>query len=209
MRVCTWNVNNIRHRLPLLLAWLQARAPDIVVLKSWNGVAVLSRGDVPVEILRALPDDPQDAQARFIEVAVQGVIVAGLYLPNGNPYPGPKFDYKMTPTSMLRAAAQTRRCSRPSLASRTQGCSDRVGRMLCERSIRRNPCTPSGTTAEIAGPETLACALTTSFSASRSSPSCVMRGLTARSEDSKGPATMHPFGWTWDDRILAHGTIRP
>lgn len=122
MRVCTWNVNNIRHRLPLLLAWLDATRPDIVVLqelktataefptgaleaagygslvvgqKTWNGVALLARGHEPIEIRRTLPGDAKDTQARFIEAAVQGVIVAGLYLPNGNPCPGPKFDYKM------------------------------------------------------------------------------------------------------------------
>ena len=122
MRLCTWNVNNVQHRLPLLLAWLDATKPDIVALqelkttgaefptaeleaagygslvvgqKTWNGVALLARGDAPIEIRRALPGDSEDAQARYIEAAVQGVIVAGIYLPNGNPFPSPKFDYKM------------------------------------------------------------------------------------------------------------------
>lgn len=122
MRLCTWNVNNVRHRLPLLLAWLDATKPDIVALqelkttgaefptaeleaagygslvvgqKTWNGVALLARGDAPLEIRRALPGDSKDAHARYIEAAVQGVIVAGIYLPNGNPCPGPKFDYKL------------------------------------------------------------------------------------------------------------------
>lgn len=122
MRIATWNVNNVRHRLPLLLAWLDATKPDIVALqelktptedfpateiaamgygalvvgqKAWNGVALLSRGAAPVEIRRALPGDVQDKQARYVEAAIDGVIVAALYLPNGNPFPGPKFDYKM------------------------------------------------------------------------------------------------------------------
>ncbi len=122
MRLATWNVNNIRHRLPLLLAWLDATKPDVVALqelkttsaefpaselaaagygslamgqKTWNGVALLSRGSEPVEIRRSLPGDERDAQARYVEAAINGVIVASLYLPNGNPQPGPKFDYKL------------------------------------------------------------------------------------------------------------------
>jgi exodeoxyribonuclease III len=122
MKVCTWNVNNVRHRLPLLLAWLDVTQPDIVALqelktsndefpraelaaagygsivigqKSWNGVALLARGADPIEIRRSLPGDPKDAQARYVEAAISGMVVAGLYLPNGNPFPGPKFNYKM------------------------------------------------------------------------------------------------------------------
>lgn len=122
MRICTWNLNNILHRLPLLLAWLEATQPDVCVLqelkvenadfpraalrgagygsaavcqKTWNGVAVLAKGEDPIEIRRRLPGDEKDQEARFLEVAAHGVIVAGIYLPNGNPFPGPKFDRKM------------------------------------------------------------------------------------------------------------------
>ncbi len=122
MRIATWNVNDIEKRLPLLLAWLETTRPDIVALQelktpdaafpraaldragygsavagqaSWNGVALLARGTQPVEIRRALPGDAADKQARYIEAAINGVIVASLYLPNGNPQPGPKFDYKL------------------------------------------------------------------------------------------------------------------
>lgn len=122
MRIATWNVNDINKRLALLLAWLETTQPDIVALqelkctqsafpvevirdagfeslwvgqRSWNGVALLSRVGEPVMIRNALPGDPDDTQARYLEAAIHGVIVACLYLPNGNPCPGPKFDYKM------------------------------------------------------------------------------------------------------------------
>lgn len=122
MRVATWNINDIRKRLPLLLAWLEATQPDVVALqelkctaedfpgddlarlgyrslvvgqKTWNGVALLCLDREPIEIRRALPGDAADKQARYVEAAVNGVIVASLYLPNGNPVPGPKFDYKI------------------------------------------------------------------------------------------------------------------
>jgi exodeoxyribonuclease-3 len=122
MRVVTWNINDIRKRLPLLLAWLEATRPDVVALqelkctaedfpgddlarlgyrslvvgqKTWNGVALLCLDRDPIEIRRALPGDPADKQARYVEAAINGVIVASLYLPNRNPVPGPKFDYKL------------------------------------------------------------------------------------------------------------------
>ncbi|MEO5732828.1 MAG: exodeoxyribonuclease III [Rubrivivax sp.] len=122
MRLACWNVNHIGKRLPLLLAWLDATQPDVVALqeikvatadfptaelkragygslvvgqKTWNGVALLARGKTPVEIRRRLPGDPADQQARYLEAAIDGVICATLYLPNGNPQPGPKFDYKL------------------------------------------------------------------------------------------------------------------
>ena len=134
MRLATWNVNNVRRRLPQLLAWLEATKPDIVVLqelktetaafpkselaaagysclvvgqKTWNGVALLARGFEPIEIRRELPGDPSDKQARFIEAAVNGVAVAGLYLPNGNPQPGPKFQYKLAWFERLIEHAQS------------------------------------------------------------------------------------------------------
>ena len=122
LRVATFNINGIRSRLPSLLEWLAREKPDIACLQelkaphdafplaeiegagyqalwqgqvSWNGVAILSRGGAPVEARRRLPFDPADTQARYLEAAVQGIIVACLYLPNGNPQPGPKFDYKL------------------------------------------------------------------------------------------------------------------
>ena len=122
MKIATYNVNGINGRLPVLLRWLAEREPDVVCLqelkapqekfphaaieaagyqaiwhgqKSWNGVAILSRTGTPVETRRGLPDDPDESQSRYIEAAVNGVLIAGLYLPNGNPRPGPKFDYKM------------------------------------------------------------------------------------------------------------------
>jgi exodeoxyribonuclease-3 len=121
MKVATFNINNVRKRLPNLLSWLRAAEPDVVCLqelktshadfpademrragyqafwrgeKSWNGVAILSRGGEPVVTRTELPGDPGDKQSRYIEAAVNGIIVACLYLPNGNPQPGPKFDYK-------------------------------------------------------------------------------------------------------------------
>jgi len=123
MRICTWNINNIRTRLPILLAWLEATRPDAVALqelkttqgmfpqaeleaagygslvvgqKTWNGVALLARGSEPVAIRRSLPGDVADKQARYLEAAIDGIIVASLYLPNGNPWPGPKFAYKLS-----------------------------------------------------------------------------------------------------------------
>jgi exodeoxyribonuclease-3 len=122
MRVATFNINGINGRLGLLLEWLAKTSPDVVCLqelkapderfpaeaiaaagygaiwhgqKSWNGVAILQRGGQPVETRRGLPDDPDDSHARYIEAAVAGVLVGCLYLPNGNPAPGPKFDHKL------------------------------------------------------------------------------------------------------------------
>ena len=122
MRVVTYNVNGITARLPNLLRWLDEAAPDVVCLqelkapqerfpygairdagygaiwhgqKSWNGVAILARNSEPTEIRRALPGDPDDVHSRYIEATVDGVVIGCLYLPNGNPAPGPKFDYKL------------------------------------------------------------------------------------------------------------------
>ncbi|HYF41097.1 MAG TPA: exodeoxyribonuclease III [Ramlibacter sp.] len=122
MKIATFNVNGIKTRLPNLLEWLHREQPDVACLqelkaldsafperelreagyhalwkgqRSWNGVAILSRDAAPVEIRRELPGDPADEQSRYLEAAVNGVVVACLYLPNGNPQPGAKFDYKL------------------------------------------------------------------------------------------------------------------
>ena len=116
MKIATYNVNGIGGRLDILLGWLAQAEPDIVCLQElkapqeqfpekavrdagydviWNGVAILSRVGEIHETRRGLPGDPGDEQSRYIEAAVGGILVAGLYLPNGNPWPGPKFDYKM------------------------------------------------------------------------------------------------------------------
>src|SRR6516225_8901834 len=132
MKVATFNINNVNRRLPNLLGWLRAAKPDIVCLqelkaadnefprvpiekagyravwrgqKSWNGVAILSRKSEPVLTRTALPGDKGDAEARYIEAAVSGILIACLYLPNGNPQPGPKFDYKLAWFKRLRAHA--------------------------------------------------------------------------------------------------------
>ena len=122
MKIATFNVNNVNKRLPNLLAWLAFAKPDVVCLqelkaghdafpidavraagygavwrgeRTWNGVAILARDAEPVLIRDALPGNPSDNQSRYIEAAVDGVLIASLYLPNGNPQPGPKFDYKL------------------------------------------------------------------------------------------------------------------
>ncbi|OJU24962.1 MAG: exodeoxyribonuclease III [Nitrobacter sp. 62-13] len=122
MKVATYNVNGVNGRLPVLLRWLEASQPDIVCLqelkapqdkfpekairdlgydaiwhgqKSWNGVAILSRLGPIEETRRGLPGDPHDTHSRYIEAAINGILFGGLYLPNGNPKPGPKFDYKL------------------------------------------------------------------------------------------------------------------
>lgn len=132
MKIATYNVNGVNGRLPVLLKWLAEAQPDIVCLqelkapderfpaapirdlgyeaiwhgqKSWNGVAILSRTGEIHETRRGLPGDPDDAQSRYIEAAVNGVLVGALYLPNGNPRPGPKFDYKLRWFERLTAHA--------------------------------------------------------------------------------------------------------
>jgi exodeoxyribonuclease-3 len=122
LKIATFNVNGVNGRLPVLLRWLDEAKPDVVCLqelkasqekfpaaqiaaagygaiwhgqKSWNGVAILARGVEPVKTLRGLPGDSEDSHSRYIEAAIDGIIVGCLYLPNGNPAPGPKFDYKL------------------------------------------------------------------------------------------------------------------
>lgn len=135
LRIATYNLNGIRSRLGHLLAWLEKEQPDIACLQelkapdasfpqeaieaadygaiwqgqaSWNGVAILARNEAPVEICRGLPGDSRDPQSRYLEAAAHGVIVGCLYLPNGNPQPGPKFDYKLAWLERLRAHARPR-----------------------------------------------------------------------------------------------------
>jgi exodeoxyribonuclease-3 len=134
MKIATYNVNGVNGRLSVLLRWLEQAKPDIVCLqelkapeekfprgairdagygaiwhgqKSWNGVAILARGAEPVETRRGLPGDPDDLHSRYIEAAIAGLIVGCLYLPNGNPAPGPKFDYKLKWFERLTRHAKT------------------------------------------------------------------------------------------------------
>ncbi|MBX3584216.1 MAG: exodeoxyribonuclease III [Rhizobiaceae bacterium] len=132
MIIATFNINGIERRLPNLLDWLAARKPDVACLqelkadqgrfpeqelaaigykavwrgqKTWNGVAILARGKTPVLTRDMLPGDTSETQARYIEAAVNGVLIASLYAPNGNPQPGPKFDYKLAWLERLRLHA--------------------------------------------------------------------------------------------------------
>lgn len=133
MKIATFNINNINRRLPNLLAWLAAAAPDVVCLQelkatdqqfpaaairnagygavwvgqsAWNGVAILARGGDPVVTRRALPGDAADKEARYVEAAVNGIVIASLYAPNGNPQPGPKFERKLAWDERLLAHAR-------------------------------------------------------------------------------------------------------
>ena len=133
MRIATYNINNVLSRFDPLLEWLDDAQPDVVCLqelkaepgrfpaqaleqmgygavwkgqRTWNGVAILARGMMPVLTRTALPGDPDPSQARYIEAAVNGVLIGCLYLPNGNPLPGPKFDYKLAWFEALNAHAQ-------------------------------------------------------------------------------------------------------
>jgi exodeoxyribonuclease-3 len=121
MKIATYNVNGVNGRLPVLLRWLAETQPDVVCLqelkapqekfpeqairdagynaiwhgqKSWNGVAILAKGEIQ-ELKRGLPGDSEDLHSRYIEAFINGVVIGCLYLPNGNPAPGPKFDYKL------------------------------------------------------------------------------------------------------------------
>ncbi|MBS4005562.1 MAG: exodeoxyribonuclease III [Afipia sp.] len=132
MKIATFNVNGVNGRLAVLLRWLASAEPDVVCLqelktpderfprreiekagygaiwhgqKSWNGVAILARGAEPIETRRGLPGDPDDTHSRYIEAAIDGILIGCLYLPNGNPAPGPKFDYKLRWFERLTAYA--------------------------------------------------------------------------------------------------------
>lgn len=134
MKIATYNVNGVNGHLPVLLRWLKEAAPDVVCLqelkspnekfpekdikdagynaiwhgqKSWNGVAILAQGDTAIdEVTRALPGDDEDSHSRYIEAIVNGIVIGCLYLPNGNPAPGPKFDYKLAWFKRLDARAK-------------------------------------------------------------------------------------------------------
>lgn len=132
MRIATFNINGIKARLPRLVEWLEETRPDVACLqeiktqdegfpigdieaagygaiwhgqKGFNGVAILARGETPAEVTRGLDGEPEDDHSRYIEADVRGVRIASIYLPNGNPVPGPKFDYKIRWMARLRARA--------------------------------------------------------------------------------------------------------
>lgn len=132
MKIVTFNINGIKARLPRLIEYLAEQQPDVVCLqelktsdetfpeadiraagygaiwhgqKSWNGVAVLAKGQDPIERQRGLAGEPEDEHSRYLEAEVDGVTIASLYLPNGNPQPGPKFEYKLRWIDRLRARA--------------------------------------------------------------------------------------------------------
>ena len=133
MKIATYNVNGVNGRLPVLLKWLEEAKPDIVCLqelkapqekfpikeideagyhavwkgqKSWNGVAILSKNEKPVLRTNILEGDDEDEQSRYLEAKIGDLIIACIYLPNGNPYPGPKFDYKLKWFERLQARAE-------------------------------------------------------------------------------------------------------
>lgn len=134
MKIATYNVNGVNGRLPVLLRWLDEAAPDIVCLqelkapqdnfpikaindagynaiwngqKQWNGVAILARNMEIEEVTRALPGDDEDVQSRYIEALINGIVIVCLYLPNGNPFPEPKFEYKLKWFDRLAERAET------------------------------------------------------------------------------------------------------
>jgi exodeoxyribonuclease-3 len=132
VKIATFNVNGINGRLDVLLRWLKEASPDVACLqelktpdekfphralekagygaiwhgqKSWNGVAILAKGKEPVKTRRGLPGDPDDTHSRYIEAVIDGIIIGCIYLPNGNPAPGPKFDYKLRWFERLKSYA--------------------------------------------------------------------------------------------------------
>ena len=245
MKIATFNINNVVRRLPNLLDWLRSSEPDVVCLqelkttdgsfparrsrtpatarwrgqRSWNGVAILARGRKPILVRDELPGDAADRQSRYIEAAVGGVLVACIYLPNGNPQPGPKFDYKLAWFERLIAhagelhAAACRRARRR-LQRRPDGSGHLPDAVLGERcaaaagepggvpapprpgldrrdprSIRRCRCTRSGTTCGTAGSATPVCASTISCLARRWSAAWLTPGSIATSEVRSTPVT--------------------
>jgi len=143
VKIATYNVNGVNGRLPRILDWLSEASPDVVCLqelktddskfpalafenagysavwhgqRSHHGVAILTRGARPDELRRGLPGDMGDKQARYIEAEVNGLVVASIYLPNGNPAPGPKFDYKLDWFErLIRHAALLSRAGKPTI----------------------------------------------------------------------------------------------
>jgi exodeoxyribonuclease-3 len=141
MKIATYNVNGIKSRLPRLIEWLAREQPDVACLqelkaldasfpraeleqagyhalwkgqRAWNGVAILAKDVEPLEFRRELPGDPSDEHSRYLEAGVGGIVVACLYLPNGNPQPGPKFDYKLAWFDrLIEHAAGLSRCGQP------------------------------------------------------------------------------------------------
>jgi exodeoxyribonuclease-3 len=132
MRIATFNINGVNGRLQNLLDWLRQTSPDVVCLQElkapdsqfpasairdagyhaiwhgqtgWNGVAILAKTGIPIETRRGMPGDPSDTQSRYLEAAIEGVLIGCLYVPNGNPWPGPKFDYKLRWFERLHAHA--------------------------------------------------------------------------------------------------------
>ena len=215
LRIASYNINGVNSRLPVLTRWLEEVAPDIVGLqelkctdeafpreaiealgysaiwhgqKSWNGVALLSRVGEPVETRRSLPGDPDPSQSRYIEAAVCGILVGNMYAPNGNPKPGPKFDYKLEWLDRLQDHARdlidsgapailvgdynvipTDRdvykperwrtpCSHLRPARSSANWSGKAGPTRFGRSTRTSPCSPSGITGATASSATLASA---------------------------------------------------
>jgi exodeoxyribonuclease III len=133
LKIATFNINGIKARLPRLLEWLAETRPNVACLqeiktqdegfpaeefaqigyqaiwhgqKSFNGVAILADGVAPIEVQRGLPGDPEDEQSRYLEADIGGLRIACIYLPNGNPQPGPKFDYKLAWMERLRTRMQ-------------------------------------------------------------------------------------------------------
>jgi len=211
MKIATFNINNVNKRLANLLDWLRSAKPDVVALqelkapdaefpapaieragygavwrgqKSWNGVAILARGCEPIVTRTQLPGERADAESRYIEAAVRGVLIASLYAPNGNPQPGPKFAYKLAWMKRLAAHAEElygadipvvlagdynvvptdrdiyphpmRRtpCSSRRAARFFNASSTKGGSMQSARFIPTRRCTRSGTICETAGRET-------------------------------------------------------
>lgn len=161
MRVATWNINNVVSRLDLLLGWLERTQPDVVALqelktpnaafpakaledagyqslvvgqRTWNGVALLARGHEPLPVITSLPGNLKDKEARYVEAAINGVLFASLYLPNGNPQPGPKFDYKLEWFERMRQRAQALWTSGKPVVLRNAGL--RIDHILVSASLQ-------------------------------------------------------------------------
>ncbi len=168
LKIATFNVNGIQTRLAALLAWLEREAPDIVCLQelktpdarfpaaalekagygaiwqgqsAWNGVAILARDSQPLEVRRGLPGNASDPHSRYLEAAVDGLLVASLYLPNGNPQPGPKFDYKLAWFEhLIRHAAELMESGHPVVLAGDFNVVPSDFDIYDTRSWKRTPC---------------------------------------------------------------------